>query len=334
MTKKVSIQVIADHFGLSLSTISRALNDSDDISPETRRKVLDYAKEVGFSSQRATSIKGKIGILWGNRELASDFLNALEKAFCSVAEKSRYRTETLEIENDTDIEAVIASHKLCGLLALNVGYNSPLYNKLKNITLPTVLVNSQVSQNNYVSCVSTNDLLAAGDAVNYLATLGHTQIAYIGDSSDPYLNAKRFAGYLFGLQTNAIPYRFDLTFSTEPTTRGGELAAEYFVMYNKFFTAALCSSYKTAQGFADSMLRTGRQIPKDLSLITFADCAPTETPEELTFITADSDQIAEQAFDSLKSMLRGFHSIESTVPLQIVNPEKSCSPKRTLTDVE
>lgn len=328
MTKSVSIQDIADHFGVSLSTISRALNDCDDISPETRRKVLAYAKEVGYRSQRATSIKGTLGILWGSTPMPNSSLSVLADTFSSIAAQSRYLVETYEIGNDFDAESFFPEHNLCGALILNVGYNSPLYLKLRNIAHPIVLFNSQISDNHFVSGVRTNDVVSASEAVNYLVSLGHSQIGYIGDSCDPYLNAERFAGYLLGLQTNAIPYRFDLTYNTDPSFKGGETAAEYYLRYSKFITAVLCTSEEVAAGFISTMQKAGQEIPKDISVISYCDSVPPQDePLGFTTIMRDGVKLGEQAFDVMKAMLRGLHAMESTVPSSLTDKEKSCAPK-------
>ncbi len=330
MTKAVSIKDIASHFGLSLSTISRALNDSDDISPETRRKVLAYAKEVGFTSQRSTSVKGTLGVLWGRHIIPGSSLEAIADTFTSIAGQSRYSVNVYEIGNDFDAETFFPVHNLCGALVLNVGYHSPLYAKLRKTAFPVVLINSQISDNNVVSSVKTNDMLSASNAIDHLVSLGHSQIGYIGNEFDPYLNAERFAGYLFGLQTNAIPYRFDLTYNTDPSFKGGETAAEYFLLYNKYITAALIASDAAAEGFIATLRRAGREIPKDISVISYCDSVPpADKPLGFTAIMRDSVKIGEQAFDVMKAMLRGFHGMESTVPSSLIDKDKTCAPKRT-----
>ena len=142
MTKSVTSKDIAEHFGLSLATVSRALNDSDDISPETRRMVLAYAQEVGFISQRSTSLKGTLGILWGKRMQEGTALASIAALFSDVAVKSRYKVKNFDIGNDFDAATFFDEQKLCGALILGVGYGSPHTGQKKGLTAATSSVGS------------------------------------------------------------------------------------------------------------------------------------------------------------------------------------------------
>ena len=326
--KKLTINDIAAQLGLSVATVSRAINDSEDIAPETRRKVRELAEAVGYTSRRSTSLKGKLAILCGRGFKEDDCDHAIAKAFRTTAVQSRFAVETFSIDNDFDIDSFFAEHKLSGALVLGVDYNSLLFLKLKVSNQPIVMMNSQIADNPVISSVRSNDLLAVSEAIDYLVSRGHQRIAFIGNEKEPLLNAERFAGYFFGLQKNAIPYLYDLTFFAAPTIQGGETAADYFLMYNKFITAAICASENIALGFINSMRKAGRQIPKDLSVVGFCDTfASQERTFDFTAIIRDCESMGQQAFHALKAIMRGFPTVQLAIPCSLIEKDKTCSSK-------
>ncbi len=324
---KATITDVAEHFGCSITTISRAINGAPDINAETRRKILEYAEEIGFVSRRATSLKGRVGVIVDGEE-RPPFYREIIASFREAATKQRFSVSELTL-GSLSLSAVYEKRKLQGLFLLGLKYNSPLYLQVKALSRPAVLLNSGVSDNRFVSCVKSNDVLAISDAVDYLVSLGHTHIAFVGNKDEALLSAEQLAGYTFGLEKNCIPYRYDLTYSDENSVRGGRAAAESFMMYRRYFTAAICVSEQMALGFADQLNQMGLRIPEDCSIITCADVTAEDEPRLFTSILRNCTELGKRAFDALRLTIVGFGSVEPTISCKLADLEKTCAPKPT-----
>lgn len=325
MTKstKATIIDVAKHFGCSITTVSRAINGAPDINPDTRRKILQYAEEIGFVSRRSATSKGKFAVI---RADSSESFNAIVDAFCVAAEKQHFEVINFVADMDLDLQTLYAEYKLKGAFVIGIKANSPLYRQLNNLRQPIVLLNGHVPCNEYISNVRSNDIFAIAEAIDFLVSLGHDRIAFVGSNNNPLSLAECLAGYTFGLEKNSIPYRYDLTASEENSYKGGASAAESLVAYNRYFTAAICTSESMAQGFADYLAKVGKTIPQDMSLIVMTDTIADDECK-FTSIAIDSTELGYKAFDALLQTVKGYGAQEPTVQYALICKHRSCGPK-------
>lgn len=332
----MTINEIAKHLHTTPSTVSKAINGASDISPEKRREILEYVNSVGYSSRRKNSAKGYAAILWGKGVREDGVLAVAAEAFCAAASRQHVFVSSHSVGDEFEPEAFFAEHAYSGALVLDVDCSSLVYRKLRDAKLPLVFFNCAASGDPLISSVCGNDLMAAADAVEYLASLGHTQIAFIGGEGNSTVNAERFAGYIFGLQKNGLPYRFDLTYFGDMTEQTGQEAADFFLSRNKRITAYLCVSDRVAESFIRCVQLAGNAVPGDLSIITFCDSKTArDGPFPIASIVQDFGVMGEQAFNALRVTMQGYPAQHVTVKRETTSFEKTCAPKKRLfpTDV-
>lgn len=303
------IVAIAEHFKVNKATVSKALNGATDVSKELREQICAYADSIGYVSKRASRKLGTLGILWCREEESDSAYSRAAGSFRRVAEGANYLVETHTLERGADLNGFCEAHHLLGALLPNMKADSLLYSKLKLSRFPVVLLDTDADfENPLISSVKSNDLRAVSGAVNYLVGLGHQLIAFLGGSRDSLVGAERYAGYVLGLAQNGITYRYDLTYFGDFTPESGEEAAEYFLRYNKYFTAIICASDSMAVGFMRQMEQSeGRHAPEDFSIVGFDDLkSGGHGVEGLSTIRQDFEQIGATAFQVLKgSFLSG-----------------------------
>lgn len=318
----MTIYDIAKKFNINISTVSKALNGSTDIAESTRKAICDYAAENGYKTRRSKARKGCLAVLRNNASDDNARFAAVIDIFCREAENENYSVSVLDIGSDFDLTAYLAQNNCCGVFLLGTDYQSVLSAQLKTTTIPVVVFGSQPACNPHVSVVKTNDLVAASDAVDHLVSLDHNLIAFLGTEQNSVTGAERFAGYFFGLSKNAIPYRYDLTYFGDSSRQSGANAAEYFLSYNKYFTAIVCTSEEAALGFVDYIKRAGKKVPEDISVVCL------ENSDTLTSVTSDETVIGRQAYLALKSAMKDSSPQHVTVPCMLQNPELSCRVKK------
>lgn len=292
---------------------------------------MAYATSVGYNSRRKNSIRGYVALLWnGDKKEAGIYATAAE-AFRETADKQLIAVDSYPMDENFDLEKFLSEHTYSGIFAPDAGYFSIAYRKLMNTKLPLVFLNCTAPENALISSVCGNDLMSAAQAVEYLSSLGHTQIAFIGGESNSAVNAERFAGYHFGLQRNGIPFQYDLTYFGEMSERTGIEAAEYFLSKNKRITAFLCVSEQIAEAFIRCLRSAGIAVPEDVSVITFDDSHSIENaPFATASIVQDYKKMGQQAFNALKVSMQGFPAQHITVNRELTAQETTCAPKKRI----
>jgi len=163
--------------------------------------------------------------------------------------------------------------------------------------------------------VISDDFSGAFAAADYLCSLGHERIAYIGSRLDP-ASEKRCEGYLAALNKNGIKVEKRYIKKKVLTREWGMQASARLLGMKKRPSAILCGNDTAAAGVIRYCSAKGIRIPENLSLIGFGN---TEIAEDLslTSVSQNSDQIAEAIAGSLAMMFDG-----KEVPQEIKIPEK------------
>lgn len=323
----MTIYDIAKKFNVNISTVSKALSGSTDIAEGTRKAICGYAEANGYKTRRARAKKGCIAILQRTDCINGECFSDIIEAFRAEAEKENYSVSVHDTGADFDLDFFLAANTCCGIFVLGAHHNSLVARRLKTVKVPAVVLGNQLTDNPLVSSVKSDDLVAVSNAVDRLVSLGHNLIAFLGSEKESLVGAERFAGYFFGLSKNALPYRYDLTYFGDATKQSGKDAAEYFLSYNKYFTAIVCTTQASALGFAEHMQRAGKRIPDDISVICFQENLSSEK-QSLTAIVPPLRAIGEQAFAALKATVQGFPAQHITVPSYLEKPDLSCSQKK------
>jgi len=164
--------------------------------------------------------------------------------------------------------------------------------------------------------IISDDFSGAFSAVEYLCSLGHRRIAYIGSLQD-LAAAKRYGGYLAALKKNGIEPEKRYIRRRTLTREWGMQAASELLSQQNSPSAILCANDTAAAGVVRYCVSQGIRIPEDLSLVGFGN---TEIAEDLflTSVSQHSDKIASAIGEMLLLMLEG-----KDVPLETVIPENT-----------
>ncbi len=316
----MTITDIAKELNLSISTVSKALNGSSDISGSTKKLVCEYAQSVGYQSRKASSIVGRLAVLWGKEPQESGPLSVIADAFSRAASNARYIVVSKVIEEDFDLNDYLAGNRFGGALLLGINFRSRIYSQLKKTKYPLVLVDNYLAGNPLISGVGSDNIHAVEEAVDYLVSLGHEHIAFLGGERESLVGAERLAGYILGLAKNSIEYRYDLTYFGDYSAQAGVDAAEYYLQYGKEFTAIICASDVMAGGFVARMREAGKRVPDDVSVIGYDDMGAPGL--ELTTIRQDFERTGELGFTALAGIIGGVPAQRAIVETELI-PRRS-----------
>ncbi len=289
MNKNITIRDVAKYAGVSTATVSYTLNGVKKVSQETKEKVMQAVQELGYQPDfTAISLSKKksnlIGIMF---PLVGDSLSALMK-------ENPYHTELLSgiemvaRENNFDIlitglskieecKSWINKRNLDGLVLLGL-FPKKLYNQLKELDIPTVLIDTYEDYTNIYPSVNINDELGGYLGTKHLIELGHENIAFVAkDIRNNPVEKKRYQGYQRALKEAKIRVDRNLIFesqlsqSRKSTFESGFIIGERILKSEVGITAIFSMSDILAIGIMKALNNNCMEVPGDFSLVGFDD---------------------------------------------------------------
>lgn len=214
----VTIKDIAKALGLSTSTVSRALRDSYEISPETKKQVLEYAQKINYRPNPiALSLKEKrshsIGIVVS--EIANNFFSQVINGIESIAYDRGYNVVITQSHESYHRELsnvqYLASRSVDGLL-ISVSAETQDLQHLQGLHdkgLPIVFFD-RVVESIETHKVTIDNARGAFDATHYLLQQGYQQVAALMNAEYLSITRERLAGYKNAMNKNGLSFDPDL----------------------------------------------------------------------------------------------------------------------------
>jgi LacI family transcriptional regulator len=281
------IRDVAALAGVSIATVSRALNGRPDVAPATRELVLRHVRELGYMSNRnARALVGKRNNLVGFVVPFAGhgyFASIIEGASEALFERDA-RLVLCPTHHSRDRELSMVDHLLHdatdgSLLVLPMESAGEL-RQIRRIGLPFVVIDPSLPLDEDVPVVAAANWAGARKATEHLISLGHTRIGVITGPRDWCASVDRLAGYhsaLLGAGLPIIPaYVREANFEIE----AGQRAADELLALSSRPSAIFAMNDLMAVGALRAARARGLQVPADLSLIGFddVDIASLTTP--------------------------------------------------------
>ena len=315
--KRVTSQDVADLARVSRTTVSFVLNNVKgmNISRETRQRVLEAAEKLSYipdaSAQALASRRSKaIGLVMTRNphHIATDaFLPQILGGLMEVvkARKLRLLFESVEVEHQDRayLELARAKH-IDGMLLLTPRIDDAGLKRLSQVDIPTVLIGELTGTDLY--SVDIDNHLAAQNAVQYLLTLGHTQIACITNASKSYSAAfDRIRGYKDALVSAGLRFDEQLVRYADFDPHSGYHQMKS-LLAGKAFTAVFVASDNVAMGAKAALREAGLRVPDDISMVGFDDIPWAQYSDPpLTTIRLPASELARTACVVLMDLLQG-----------------------------
>jgi LacI family transcriptional regulator len=222
---QVTMKEIAKKLGVSVSTVSRALKDSPELHPDTKKRIVEMAKSMNYQynllAQSLRISRSKVlGVIVP--ELTSHFFSSNISGIQDTAYKRGYNimicqsNESYEQEK-ANIKTLVSS-QVDGLL-ISLSRETKNYDHLQELydrEIPFIMFD-RVTEEIPVSKVTVDDAHGAYLAVNHLLEQGCRKIAYFSGPEDLYISKKRKEGYLEALKEFGISEKESRVYITDLT---------------------------------------------------------------------------------------------------------------------
>jgi LacI family transcriptional regulator len=277
--KRITIADVAKEAGVSQQTVSRAINNKGEISTETKERILEIIKRLGFRpSNIARSLVKQhtttIGIIVP--DITNPFFSEIVRGVEDLARTHSYNvflcnTDEVPDRECSSLDSLLEKQVDGVILCSSRLEENELTNKLKEFSF-AVLINRElgVALKN-VRTVSFDDKLGACKAVSYLVQHGHRKIAFLAGPQRSRSGQKRLEGYQSCLRDINLPVDNGLVHFCEPGIGGGLEGCQHLLSVHSDVTAILCYNDLVAIGAIQACLERGLNLPGDLSIIGFDD---------------------------------------------------------------
>lgn len=234
--REITLKQIAETLGISITTVSKALKNYPDVSPKTRKAVLDLAKSLSYTPNSfAVNLRTKesktIGLIIP--EVVHHFFSNVINGIIDEAEKNGYLVIILQSNESLELEKkqveLLMNKRVDGII-MSLSNESNDDEHIKEIIrkeIPFVLFD-KISKLIPCSKVIINDQKAALNAVEHLIQKGCRKIAHIRGPVNPQNAIDRFLGYKKALEKNNIPFDQKLVYTCKNVTfdEGKEFAKQ------------------------------------------------------------------------------------------------------------
>ena len=328
MSRRITIADVAEEAGVSMMTVSRAINNKGEISEETRQRILGIAQEMGYRPSGlarglATQRTETIGLVVP--DIANPFFSQIAKGVENVARVHGYNVFLLNTDEDVDREIAALNSlwekRVDGLILCSSRLDQEqLTTRLERFPF-AILVNRFLETAVPGICsINVDDECGAKQAIDYLITTGHRHIAFVAGPQYSLSSQQRLAGYRLSLGDNEIPFREEFIKFCVPDTEGGYAAAMALLNNYPEITAVFAFNDLTATGVTQACADLNRRIPDDVSIIGVDDIplASLVTPA-LSTLRTSKRELGSSAMRILTQLMQGEQLLEECH--QIITPE-------------
>ncbi|MFC6552270.1 LacI family DNA-binding transcriptional regulator [Cohnella cellulosilytica] len=271
-----TIHDVARLANTSKSTVSRYLNGQQ-VKKATQEALEKAIKELNFhrnaNARRLVMDKTyTIGIVID--DISNTFYSGIIKGIEEVAGKNGYNciflSWTSNYDNEISFLNLMYEGQVDGVIMVSFRKRSREdLQRIKEAEYPIALIGDHGEMDGIFS-VDVDNAAGIAEVVSYLHRIGHREIAYISGPDTVSASKYRFKGYRQTLDSLQLEYNPDWVVESDWSNQGGYAAIER-ILEQPDITAVVASSDETAIGAMRRIQESGRNVPKDMSIVGFDD---------------------------------------------------------------
>jgi len=329
----VTIEQVSKKTGLSVSTVSKALNDYPDIASETKERVLKVARELNYHpSAAARNLRRKhtnmIGfVLPFAVSYISEYVSELITGAAMAAEATGYNLilYTNQSNQYEQLAKICRAREVDGLLLRGTDHVDDTFSLLDGEEIPFVITGRRVDHP-HASYIVPDNFGGSLMLMRHLIGLGHKRIAFTARPALFESNTDRIAGYLEGLRESGIVVDRDLIIETSVEPRSGYQAMNELLDLPNPPTALFAIHDLIAIDAMQAAFDRGLRVPEDISIASFDGIQSTQiTKPSITTVRQPITDIGKRAVEILLSHIQdsSIPPMRETVPVQLIIREST-----------
>ena len=335
---RVTIRDIAQELGITAMTVSRALNNKSDISPETKQRVIETAKRLGYVQSAlgrglASGYTKAVGCVVTS--LTDPFVGRILEGIEGLARDRGFALIVTASQPDPERQMsainTLSAYRVAGIIVLCSRVRPAYLAELMKLDTHIVLINSELSSqqsNSAKNSIRIDDIGAAKSAVSHLIELGHRRIAHLTVADGSASSQSRWAGYKQTLEEHGLECDPALTIETESSEFGGAEATRKVLGLQPRPTAIFCYEDQIAVGALAALRQAGLKVPQEMSVVGIDDIAMAAwVSPPLTTVQQPTHKMGQMAVKMVLRQLEGKSALGDIVtPGELIIRESSAPP--------
>ncbi|MGP8271956.1 MAG: LacI family DNA-binding transcriptional regulator [Terracidiphilus sp.] len=339
--RAVSIRDVARRAGVSIATVSRAVNRIPTVDTELAKRVWKAVDEVGYmpNTQARALVSGRsrmLGLVVS--EITNPFFPELVQEFENLAVGQGYEvmigSTNYESARTESLIRRMLQRNVDGIAVMTFGVEEDLVQKLVDREFPLVFVDAGPQLPN-LRVLKVDYGEGIRQAVQHLAALGHRSIAFISGPLRLRSAVARRDAYLKSMDELGLIVPAEHLVEGDHTMEGGMRAMEQLIALSELPTAVLCSNDMTAIGVLHALFRTDYNVPRDISVVGYDDIHLVQFMlPPLTTVQMSCKELAAAAVEALRAGIEKNHPIagrtEWLIATRLVVRQSTTFPRGTL----
>ncbi|MGB0716230.1 MAG: LacI family DNA-binding transcriptional regulator [Phycisphaerae bacterium] len=316
-----SVRQIAKHAGVSISTVSRALNNDPGVREATQQKVLETANRLGFVSAVGRRVTTNIALVYFDKETAScPFDQALQRGILRGLDEARFDLLILDVHRDKAGDESFTQFFLRkgvrGVLVRATQSDRHICKAIADEGFPAVVLceRFETGNANFIGCDSREE---SARAVEYLIALGHRRIAFGMHSVQDNDHLDRLQAYQQAMTKHGLPVDDRLVLRLNANFAGGATAMKMMRSLPDPPSAIFFADPLLALGAINAAHELQIKVPNDIAIVGFddADLRHTCFPS-ITAVCQDTVRLGYEAAMGLTRLIQ--RDVEG--PVQVTLP--------------
>lgn len=274
----VTIKDVAKKANVSISTVSRVINDSKPVSDEIKKRVLEVIRETGYTPNPvARSLVMKKSRLIGVivPDIASFYIGEVLNAMEEIAKAYGYEIILCNSygENEQELKYLnlLKSKQVEGVIFITHELQEEHRDFIEKNQMPVVMVNRNTKEGSIYS-VTVNHYDATYEMMKYLIDQGHRKIALIRNgTTEDVFGTEQLDAYKKALSEANVPYNDSLVHDGKFLVQRAYEAVEHMISEQNVPTAIFATSDDMAVGAMNALVDNGFKVPEDVSVVGFYD---------------------------------------------------------------
>ena len=301
---KATIKDVAREAGVSISTVSYAINGNERISDETRQHVLQVAKRLSYvANGNAKMLKQKktraIGLFFNSwfGPIYSESVRGIEQRVHAMG-YDLVACSLYGAENSTAYK-YLRDQMVDGAVILTHSFDNQFLQSVASSELPLVVLDREIQAPHIYSLLIDN-FGGAFTATQALIESGCERIYYFSGPADSYDSQKRQEGYIAALGYYKVPVYADFIIHSDFTEEGGYQQMNVLLEAGNIPQGIFAGNDEMAIGIMRAVREYGLTIPNDVKLVGFDNIRESElTLPPLTTISHQKKEMGRLAADVL-----------------------------------
>ncbi|MED2830142.1 LacI family DNA-binding transcriptional regulator [Bacillus thuringiensis] len=308
----VTIKDVAKQANVAPSTVSRVIADNPSISEKTKRRVRKVMSELGYHpnlnarnlANQTTKTLGLVMPSSASKAFQNPFFPEVIRGISSFAHVEGYAlymsTGETEEEIFNGVVKMVQGRQIGGIILLYSRENDRIIQYLHEQNFPFVLIGKPYDRKDEITYVDNDNYTAAREVAEYLISLGHKQIAFIGGGSDLLVTRDRLAGMSDALKLADIVLPKEYILHFDFSRESGQQAVDDLI----------------GLGVLSALSKKGFVVPKDVSIVSFNNALLSEIASP-PLSTVDVN-IYQLGYEAAKALVDKVENAESTAKCIII----------------